>query len=158
MRPGGIAIVDLGSTNGTYVGAVRIERALVPAGTTVRLGATTIRFDDAVRTPVAGPAFGQLARMIASSPVMLRLFADVERIAATSASVLVVGESGTGKERVAEALHVRSGRTDPLVTIDCGALSSNLLSSELCGHKRGAFTGADRQHTGAFKRVGAGTV
>ncbi len=63
VRPGGIAIADLGSTNGTYVGAVRVERALVPAGTTVRLGATTIRFDDAVRTAVTGPAFGQLAGM-----------------------------------------------------------------------------------------------
>jgi DNA-binding NtrC family response regulator len=158
VRPGGIAIADLGSTNGTYVGAVRIERALVPAGTTVRLGATTIRFDDAVRTPVAAPASGQLAGMIAASPLMLRLFADVERIATTSASVLVVGESGTGKERVAEALHLRSGRTGPLVTIDCGALSSNLLSSELFGHERGAFTGAERQHAGAFERVGTGTV
>jgi DNA-binding NtrC family response regulator len=158
VLPGGIAVADLGSTNGTYVGPVRIERALVPAGTTVRLGGTTIRFDDAVRTQVAGPSFGRLAGMLATSPAMLRLFADIERIATTSASVLVVGESGTGRERVAEALHAHSGRGGALVTIDCGALPSALLSSELFGHERGAFTGADRQHVGAFERAGAGTV
>jgi len=70
-----------------------------------------------------------------------------------------VGESGTGKERVAEALHARSPRArSPLVTIDCGALSSSLLASELFGHERGAFTGADRQHKGAFERALDGTA
>jgi DNA-binding NtrC family response regulator len=97
--------------------------------------------------------------MLAVSPQMLRLFADIERIAATPTSVLIVGESGTGKERVAQALHARSARAaSPLVTIDCGALSSSLLASELFGHERGAFTGADRQHKGAFERAEDGTV
>jgi DNA-binding NtrC family response regulator len=90
---------------------------------------------------------------------MLRLFADIERVAPTPTSVLIVGESGTGKERVAEALHTRSGRgTEPLVTIDCGALPSALLASELFGHERGAFTGADRVHVGAFERAQGGTI
>jgi DNA-binding NtrC family response regulator len=90
---------------------------------------------------------------------MLRLFADVERVAPAPTSVLIVGESGTGKERVAEALHARSPRArSPLVTIDCGALSSSLLASELFGHERGAFTGADRTHKGAFERAEDGTV
>jgi DNA-binding NtrC family response regulator len=97
--------------------------------------------------------------MIAMSPAMLRLFADVERVAATPTSVLIVGESGTGKERVAEAIHARSARAGaPLVTIDCGALSSGLLASELFGHEKGAFTGADRTHKGAFERANGGTV
>jgi DNA-binding NtrC family response regulator len=87
------------------------------------------------------------------------LFADIERVAATAASVLIVGESGTGKERVAEALHARSGRAKaPFVTIDCGALASSLIASELFGHERGAFTGADRVHVGAFERASDGTV
>ncbi|MGE0398991.1 MAG: sigma 54-interacting transcriptional regulator [Kofleriaceae bacterium] len=158
VRPGGIAIVDLGSTNGSYIGPVRVERALLPPGTLVRIGGTTIRFDDAVRQPVPAPAPVSLGGMIAGSPQMHRLFADIERVATASTSVLVVGESGTGKERVAESLHARSGRRGPLVTIDCGALPSNLLASELFGHERGAFTGADRTYAGAFERAGTGTV
>jgi DNA-binding NtrC family response regulator len=162
VGPGGIVVADLGSTNGTYIGAVRIERAIVPPGTLVKLGGTTIRFDDAVRRTVPAPGAGapsELAGMLAVSPQMLRLFADIERIAATPTSVLIVGESGTGKERVAQALHARSSRAAaPLVTIDCGALSSSLLASELFGHERGAFTGADRQHRGAFERAEDGTV
>jgi DNA-binding NtrC family response regulator len=159
-HPGGILISDLGSTNGTYVGSVRIERAIVPPGTLVTLGGSTIRFDDAVRRTVqTSDQMTNYAGMIARSPQMLRLFADIERIAGTQTSVLIVGESGTGKERVAEALHTASGRAaEPLVTIDCGALSSALLASELFGHERGAFTGADRSHAGAFERAAAGTV
>src|SRR5512140_2364630 len=162
VRPGGILVSDLGSTNGTYIGAVRIERAIVPPGTLLKLGGTTIRFDDAVRRAVPSPSGGgrrEFSGMIAVSPPMLRLFADIERVAVTPTSVLIVGESGTGKERVAEALHARSPRTTaPLVTIDCGALSSSLLASELFGHERGAFTGADRLHKGAFERAEDGTV
>ncbi len=159
-RPNGILVTDLGSTNGTYAGAVRIERAIVPPGTLVTLGGTTIRFDDAIRKTVAAPAqVERYAGMIGRSPQLLRLFADIERVAGTQTSVLIVGESGTGKERVAEALHARSPRAgERLVTIDCGALASSLLASELFGHERGAFTGADRQHAGAFERARGGTV
>jgi DNA-binding NtrC family response regulator len=158
-HPGGVLVVDLGSTNGTYIGAVRIERAIVPPGTAITLGGTTIRFDDAVkRTLTAASEVQQHAGMIARSPQLLKLFGDIDRIAATPTSVLIVGESGTGKERVAEALHTQSGRTGPIVTIDCGALTSALLASELFGHERGAFTGADRVHVGAFERANGGTV
>ncbi len=156
----GIVVTDLGSTNGTYVGPVRVERAVVPPGTAVKLGGTTIRFDDAVRSTVpVDNRDHELSGMLARSPQMLRMFGDIERVAATPTSVLVVGESGTGKERVAEAIHARSPRAaGPLVTIDCGALASSLLASELFGHERGAFTGADRVHVGAFERAGGGTV
>src|SRR5512146_2488556 len=121
-KPGGVLVTDLGSTNGTYIGAVRIERAIVPPGTNITLGGTTIRFDDAVKHTVQTPTNARsYAGMIARSPAMLRMFADIDRIATTPTSVLVVGESGTGKERVAEALHMASGRAaQPLVTIDCG--------------------------------------
>jgi DNA-binding NtrC family response regulator len=157
---GGVLVSDLGSTNGTYAGTVRIERAVVPPGTLVKLGGTTIRFDDAERRTVAiDDRTHTLAGMLARSPQMLKMFTDVERIAPAPTSVLVVGESGTGKERVAEALHAQSPRAkDPFVTIDCGALASTLLSSELFGHERGAFTGADRTYVGAFERAGNGTV
>jgi DNA-binding NtrC family response regulator len=160
VRPGGIEVTDLGSTNGTYVGPVRLQKAIVPPGTLVKLGGTTIRFSDAERRTVKlDDRARELAGMLARSPQMLKLFDDVERIAATNSAVLVVGESGTGKERVAEALHARSPRArEPFVTIDCGALASTLLASELFGHERGAFTGADRVHQGAFERAENGTL
>ncbi|HEY1558909.1 MAG TPA: sigma 54-dependent Fis family transcriptional regulator [Kofleriaceae bacterium] len=160
VRAAGIEVADLGSTNGTYIGAVRVERAIVPLGTLVKLGGTTVRVSDAEkRTVKLDGRSHELAGMLACSPQMLKLFEDVERVAATPTSVLVVGESGTGKERVAEALHARSPRArDPFVTIDCGALASTLLASELFGHERGAFTGADRVHQGAFERAESGTL
>ncbi|MFT3698129.1 MAG: sigma 54-interacting transcriptional regulator [Kofleriaceae bacterium] len=160
VKPNGIAIADLGSTNGTYVGTVRVEKVVVPAGTLVKLGGTTIKLEDAGRRTVKlDGRTHQLAGMLARSPQMVKMFSDIERVAQTPTSVLVVGESGTGKERVAEAIHERSPRAKgPLVTIDCGALASSLLASELFGHERGAFTGADRVHVGAFERAGGGTI
>src|SRR3569623_2382557 len=160
VKSSGIAVTDLGSTNGSYVGAVRLERAIVQPGTLVKLGGTTIRLDDAGKQPVRhdGRSHG-LAGMLARSTQMVRMVGVIERVASTATSVLVVGESGTGKERVAEAIHAKSPRAaGPLVTIDCGALASTLLASELFGHERGAFPGADRVHVGAFERAGAGTA
>jgi DNA-binding NtrC family response regulator len=85
--------------------------------------------------------------------------ASLERAAKSNASVLVVGESGTGKEVVARTLHEMSARADkPFVTVDCGSLAPTLVASELFGHERGAFTGADRQHVGAFERADGGTL
>ncbi len=163
VKPNGLAVADLGSTNGTYVGTgaqVRIERVVVQPGALIKLGGTTIRLEDAGRRTVKLDGRShELAGMLARSPGMVQLFSDIERVAATPTSVLVVGESGTGKERVAEAIHQRSPRAKgPLVTIDCGALASSLLASELFGHERGAFTGADRVHVGAFERAEGGTV
>src|SRR5439155_18534690 len=75
------------------------------------------------------------------------------------ASVLVTGESGVGKELVARALHRLGPRAnEEFVTVDCGSLSPTLIASELFGHERGAFTGAERQHVGAFERAQGGTV
>ncbi|MBP6629468.1 MAG: sigma 54-dependent Fis family transcriptional regulator [Kofleriaceae bacterium] len=158
-RREGVQVVDLGSTNGTFLGAVRVERAIVPPGTTLKLGASTVRIDDAVERQVELHPTDRLHDLRGASPEMLRLFAEIERVARGSASVLVHGESGTGKELIAEALHASSPRTgQPFITVDCGSLPSTLLASELFGHERGSFTGADRQHIGAFEAAGNGTV
>jgi two-component system response regulator GlrR len=86
-------------------------------------------------------------------------FALLERAAATTATVLLDGETGTGKGAMAEAIHVESARKDkPFVVVDCAALSPTLLDSELFGHERGAFTGADRARAGAFEEADGGTV
>src|SRR5438445_182399 len=90
---------------------------------------------------------------------LVRLQVVVERVAGREADVLIHGESGTGKELVATELVQRSGRADgPVVVVDCGSISPSLVESELFGHVRGAFTGADRDREGAFEAAGGGTL
>jgi DNA-binding NtrC family response regulator len=108
--------------------------------------------------PVLWPevTFGPL---VGASPVMRELFARLDRIAASEASVLIEGETGTGKELVARALHERSSRAaGPFVTVDCGALPDTLLEAELFGHARGAFTDARAARSGAIEAAAGGTV
>jgi two-component system response regulator PilR (NtrC family) len=101
----------------------------------------------------------QFSNIIGSSPPMLAVFELVETIAATSSTVLITGESGTGKELVARAIHVRSPRSDrPFVAVNCGALPETLLDSELFGHMRGAFTGADTNKKGLLEVAEKGTI
>jgi two-component system, NtrC family, response regulator PilR len=99
------------------------------------------------------------ANIIGSSSAMVALFDLIETIAPTSSTVLISGESGTGKELVARAIHVRSTRSDrPFVALNCGALPETLLDSELFGHMRGAFTGADNNKKGLIEVAEKGTI
>jgi len=98
-------------------------------------------------------------QLIGTSPQMKRLISLLERIAPSQANVLISGESGTGKELVAQALHLNSERkSHPFVPINCGAIPENLLESELFGHEKGAFTGADRKKEGLFESANKGTL
>ena len=98
-------------------------------------------------------------RLIGESPVMKALLERVERIARSSATVLISGESGTGKELIARAIHAASPRRDqPMLCVNCAALSPTLLESELFGHERGAYTGADRMRKGRFELADGGTL
>jgi DNA-binding NtrC family response regulator len=159
-RDGGdIVASDLGSTNGTYVGTVRIERARVPPGTVLRMGNTELRIVHGLDTEVPILGDDALAGVRGKSPQMQRLMLQMERVAPGAASVLLIGESGTGKEVTARAIHELSPRAhEPFVTVDCGSIPPTLLASELFGHERGSFTGADRQNVGAFERAAGGTV
>ncbi len=97
--------------------------------------------------------------MTAEDPKSVALIEQVRTLAATSATVLVQGESGTGKELIARALHYDGPRANgPFVAVNCGAFTESLLASELFGHEKGAFTGAIRQHHGAFERAAGGTL
>jgi two-component system, NtrC family, response regulator PilR len=101
----------------------------------------------------------QFSNIIGSSAAMVTLFDLIETIAPTSSTVLISGESGTGKELVARAIHVRSPRSDrPFVALNCGALPETLLDSELFGHMRGAFTGADTNKKGLIEVAEKGTI
>ncbi|MBV8382999.1 MAG: sigma-54-dependent Fis family transcriptional regulator, partial [Planctomycetaceae bacterium] len=97
--------------------------------------------------------------LVGRGAAMREVFKAIGRAAATDEPVLIVGESGTGKELVAAALHKHSRRgAGPFVGVNCGALPEALIESELFGHERGAFTGADRQRPGRFERAAGGTV
>jgi DNA-binding NtrC family response regulator len=97
--------------------------------------------------------------LIGSSPAMQPVHRLIATVAPTDSTVLILGETGTGKELVARALWQESNRADmPFVPINCGALSENLAESELFGHRKGAFTGADRDHKGLFEVANGGTV
>ena len=93
------------------------------------------------------------------SEAMRRVMAQVDRVAASESRVCVLGETGTGKELVARALHERSPRHDrPFVTVNCAAVPSELIESELFGHEKGAFTGAAARHLGKFEQAHGGTL
>lgn len=101
---------------------------------------------------------GEFSGIIGRSPQMLRLFDEIQRVAPTSASVLITGESGTGKERVARAIHSRGASPkEPFVAVNCSAIPENLLESELFGHVKGAFTGAHQNKPGLMASAGHGT-
>jgi DNA-binding NtrC family response regulator len=102
---------------------------------------------------------GRLVPLVGESPAIRRVYDLVGRVAPTDATVLVTGETGTGKEVVARTLHALSRRQNgPFLPLDCGAVSPTLIESELFGHERGSFTGADRQHRGYFERACGGTL
>ena len=102
---------------------------------------------------------GRFGPLVGASAPMQKVYDLIGRVAGTDASILVSGETGTGKELVAETIHSLSRRgKKPFLAVNCGALSAHLIESELFGHERGSFTGADRMHKGYFERADGGTL
>src|SRR3984957_5799248 len=159
----GWRVQDSGSLNGTKVNGVRVRDADLTSEGTLALGdclLTARGLEPAIEEDVpdgdASSSFGALA---GTSVAMRKLFAYLEKVAASDINVLIEGESGTGKEVVASEIFQRGPRADSaFVIVDCGAISPNLVESELFGHVRGAFTGADRDRGGAFAAADGGTV
>ena len=102
---------------------------------------------------------GRFGPLVGTSEAMQKVYDLIDRVAPTNATALLVGESGTGKELAARTLHRLSRRRrEPFLPVNCGAVAPNLIESELFGHEKGAFTGADRQHQGVFERADGGTL
>ncbi|GAC1545931.1 MAG: hypothetical protein NVS3B10_09980 [Polyangiales bacterium] len=161
VRDDGLWIRDLESRNGTHVDGVLVTGArLRDEGSRVELGECALvarRTAQATAVPLwPEDHFGPL---LGGSAVMRELFLRLSQYAQTTSTVIVQGETGTGKELVASALHAASSRAaQPFVVVDCGALPEALLESELFGHVRGAFTGAQHDRAGAFESAEGGTV
>ncbi len=160
VQPSAIAIKDLGSTNGTYVEGVNVRDGEVRPGASVRVGRSVFRIESVEGNSIVpisdNDAFGEL---VGASLEMRQVYAILERIAPTNATLLIQGETGTGKDVAARSLHAGSSRAaGPFVPVDCGAIPENLIESELFGHVRGAFSGAVSDWRGVFEEAHGGTL
>ena len=146
---------DLDSGGGTRVNgdALMGKRALV-AGDVIRLGDTLFVYATAAAVTLPEPE----SELIGESAALVAVRRSIESVASHKHTVVVTGETGTGKEVVARVLHQRSGRTGPLVAVNCGAFAEGLLPSDLFGHVRGAFTGAVTEEQGLFRAARLGTL
>lgn len=156
----GIELTDLGSKNGTFVERVSVLNAFVLPGNRIQIGDTEIAIEVTGKpTDVTLSSNVRFGGVLGASIVMRALFARLEMAALSNETVLLFGESGTGKELLARAIHEKSARANgPFVVVDCGAISSGLVESELFGFAKGSFTGADRDHMGLFEQANGGTI
>jgi two-component system, NtrC family, nitrogen regulation response regulator GlnG len=160
LHEGRVWVRDLGSRNGTLLNGVRVNEAELSLGSVVQLGEIAVglypRWHIREVDPSVATRFGHL---YGTSLPMRNVFAILERVASSHATVLVEGESGTGKELVARSLHEASSRArKPYVIFDCTTVTKELAESELFGHVKGAFSGAVSDRDGAFQQADGGTI
>ena len=160
LLPNGVRIRDDGSKNGTWLGGVRVREVLLSSDASIVVGGTTIAITvEADNLELQLSPNDRFGDAIGSSVVMRNLFAILEKVAPTELTVLLEGESGTGKDVLSRAIHAKSARaSEPMVVLDCGAIPETLIESELFGHERGAFTGADKARKGVFEEANGGTL
>ncbi len=159
-REDGYLLKDLESTNGTFVGGVRIREVYLKPGTKFQVGHTVIRFqptDEMVE--IALSSKDRFGKALGRSVPMREVFAVLERVAPSDLTVLISGETGTGKDVIAQGIHEKSDRRKgPFVVLDCSAIPRNLIESTLFGHEKGAFTGAVDRRQGFFEQADGGTI
>jgi DNA-binding NtrC family response regulator len=114
--------------------------------------------EEETASPDAAPGTEHFGLLLGDSRPMQSLYKTMRQVAATDSMVFIQGESGTGKELVAEAIHKLSGRKGRFIPVNCGGLTKDLISSQLFGHEKGSFTGADQRHVGFFERADKGTL
>ena len=159
----GWVLRDIGSRNGTFVDSKRVEEQVLEDGAFLQVGGTFFAFHAAYeRTEPALLDSENLAISATGlrtlSQAMGQVLRRLEAVAPSRVPVLLQGESGTGKELLARAVHRLSGRTGDFVAVNCGAIASNLVEGELFGYRKGAFSGADRDHPGLIRASSGGTL
>jgi DNA-binding NtrC family response regulator len=155
----GIRVKDLGSTNGTFLGSIRVTEATVTAPAELIVGSERIILEPQAKRRVEVGYSDRFGPLVGASPKMRRVFSVLEKVASTSLSVLLLGETGTGKELAARAIHGASERSrGPFVVVDCGSIPPTLAESILFGHEKGAFTGATERRRGALADADGGTL
>jgi DNA-binding NtrC family response regulator len=157
-RRGRWRVRDLGSTNGTTLAGVRITEAELPEGAPLALGDVELVLEGP-GAPIRAAAPAAFEGLLSTDPAMRQVFELLERVAPSEAAVTILGETGTGKELVARALHRLSRRRErAFIPVNCSAIAESLIESELFGHEKGAFSGADRLRKGAFEEADGGTI
>jgi DNA-binding NtrC family response regulator len=156
----GYVLIDLRSTNGTFINKVRIREAYLRPGCTVSVGQTQMKFNAVEEEVEIVPSSkDHCGDLIGRNPRMREIYSIIEKIAPTATTVVIEGETGTGKEVVAQSIHKLSLRGEgPLIVVDCGAVPPNLIESELFGHEKGSFTGATMTRQGLFEMADGGTL
>ena len=148
----GVEVVDLGSRNGVQINGRRVSAATLRKGDVVRLGGWL-----GVVTDAPG-AWKEIAPGLFGGAALQSVLAPLQRAAASDLPIILEGETGTGKEVVTRGVHAWSGRSGPLVAVNCAALPEALAEGELFGYRRGAFTGADKPSPGFFRSAEGGTL
>jgi len=153
-------LVDLGSTNGTFVDDVRIDKIALNGKGAFKIGKTNVIFERvALQEQITPSEKTQMGDMLGTSRSMREVFGLISKAAPAEITVCIVGESGTGKDLAAKELHKQSARKGkPFIALNCGALPPTIIESMLFGHERGAFTGAVEQHPGVFEQADGGTL
>jgi DNA-binding NtrC family response regulator len=158
--PEGVLLRDSGSTNGTFVGNMRVREVFLTPETRFKVGKSVMVFtpeDEVIE--IEPSSSDRLDSLVGRSYAMREVFGLIERVAPTDLTVLITGETGTGKELASRAVHnLRRRAGGPLRIFDCGAAPENLIESELFGHAKGAFTGAIQERAGLFETADGGTV
>ncbi|MFT5585365.1 MAG: transcriptional regulator with PAS, ATPase and Fis domain [Cognaticolwellia sp.] len=149
-----LSVRDLDSHNGSWVNGVRVKSAVLQPGDVLGVGQVLLL----VRELPLNPAPLSWGRLVGRSPALQAALETVDRVAGLDMPVLVQGESGTGKELVAQELHARSGREGPFVAVNCAGVADSLLQSELFGHVRGAYSGAEKARRGLVDQARGGTL
>jgi DNA-binding NtrC family response regulator len=159
MTQQGLMFRDLGSTNGTFIGTLRIQEAYLAPETECIMGYTHIVIRSSTEErPVSISRDDHLGALVGGSERMRELYGLVRAVAPTPATVHITGESGSGKELVARTIHELSGRQGPLVVFDASVTDPEMVRNDLFGHVKGAFTGATGSREGAFRRADGGTL